>query len=65
MENRTYVTSEVGFDALFEAMLVRASEDMQSDNAKVADDAKVGLAEWLEVMRATGSGDALDIDRVF
>ena len=62
---KTYVTVEVGFDALFEAMLTRATEDMTSKNAKVADDAKVGLTEWLTIMRATGSGDALDVDRVF
>lgn len=62
---KTYVTVEVGFDALFEAMLTRATEDMQSKNAKVADDAKTGLTEWLVVMRATGSGEALDVDRVF
>ena len=46
---KNYVTVEVGFDALFNAMITRATEDMASKNIKVADDAKKGLSEWLMV----------------
>ena len=59
---KNYVTVEVGFDALFNAMITRATEDMASKNIKVADDAKKGLSEWLMVMKSTGSGITTDID---
>ena len=60
MENtRNYVVAEVGFEALFEAMVTLAEADMASDNETLATDAKNGLAEWLTVLRKLDIADAI------
>ena len=60
MENtKTYVVAEVGFEALFEAMVAQAEADMASKNARLAEDAKQGLTEWLKVLKVLDIADAI------
>ena len=60
MENtKIYVVAEVGFEALFEAMVAQAEADMASKNARLAEDAKQGLAEWLKVLKVLDIADAV------
>lgn len=59
METKMYVVAEVGFEALFEAMVTLAEADMASKNARLAEDAKAGLTEWLKVLKALDIADAV------
>lgn len=60
MENtNSYVVVEVGFEGLFEAMVKQAEKDMTSKNARLADDAKKGLADWLKVLKILDIADAV------
>lgn len=58
MENtKNYVVAEVGFEALFEAMVAQAEADMKKEN--LAQDAKQGLAEWLIILKKLDIADAI------
>ena len=60
MENaNAYVVVEVGFEGLFEAMVKLAEKDMTSKNAKLAEDARQGLTDWLKVLKALDIADAV------
>ena len=60
MENtKMYVVAEVGYEALFEAMVKQAEKDMTSKNARLADDAKKGLADWLKVLKVLDIADVV------
>ena len=55
----SYVVVEVGFEGLFEAMVKQAEKDMTRKNARLADDAKKGLADWLKVLTVLDIADAV------
>jgi len=60
MENtRNYVVAEVGYEALFEAMVAQAETDMQKDNKVLANEAREGLAEWLTLLKRLDIADAV------
>ena len=60
MENtKNYVVAEVGFEGLFEAMVAQAEHDMTSDTARLAEDAKQGMQEWLKVLRSLDIADTI------
>ena len=59
MENKNYVVVEVGYEALFEAMVTLAEADMANKNARLAEEAKQGLTEWLTVLRKLDIADAI------
>lgn len=58
MENtKNYVVAEVGYEALFEAMIAQAEADMEKEN--LAQDARQGLADWLKVLKVLDIADAV------
>lgn len=60
MENaKVYVVAEVGFEALFEAMVTLAEADIKSKNENEKQDAMQGLQEWLKVLRTLDIADAI------
>ena len=60
MENtRNYVVAEVGYEALFEAMVAQAETDMQKDNKALVNEAREGLAEWLTLLKRLDIADAI------
>lgn len=59
MENRTYVTAEVGYEALFEAMVAQAEADMQKNDEALVNEAREGMVEWLTVLRKLDIADAV------
>ena len=54
---KNYVIAEVGYEALFEAMVAQAEVDMEKKN--LAQDAKQGLADWLKVLKVLDIADAV------
>lgn len=59
MDNNYVVVEMVGFEGLFNAMVAQAERDMSSDDARFADDARSGLADWLKVLRTLDIADAV------
>ena len=58
MENtKNYVVAEVGFEALFEAMVAQAEADMEKEN--LAQDARQVLSDWLKVLKVLDIADAV------